>query len=271
MADKNLHDIKIDDLDNPKKTPLKNILTLLALLFIILVISVVITKLILNTDEEVVIDNNSSTTSIIETDSNKEGSSDAVTATAATVAGAAAVGMLANTSTPKDRNLPINETSTSTSTETSSNENEVKKDGGSKTKVTLRERQPEKVKELVTPKKSPVPKKVKPVVHKAPKKDTNSNQYVDKVVAKKVPSHVRSSEAKIREGYYIKVGAFKDTSTAVNKIKKTGLNYSLIKTKNDTTVTRVLIGPFKSNWGAQQHLPSVKSNIAEGAYITRIN
>jgi len=52
MADKNLHDIKIDDLDSPKKTPLKNILTLLALLFIILAISVVITKLILNTDDK---------------------------------------------------------------------------------------------------------------------------------------------------------------------------------------------------------------------------
>ena len=50
MADKNLHDIKIDELDSPKKTPLKNILTLLALLFIILVISVVITRLILGTD-----------------------------------------------------------------------------------------------------------------------------------------------------------------------------------------------------------------------------
>ena len=48
MAEQNLHDIKIDDLDNnnkSKKTPLKNILTLLALLFIILVISVVITRL----------------------------------------------------------------------------------------------------------------------------------------------------------------------------------------------------------------------------------
>ena len=39
MADKDLHDIKIDELDSPKKTPLKNILTLLALLLIIFVIN----------------------------------------------------------------------------------------------------------------------------------------------------------------------------------------------------------------------------------------
>jgi len=60
MADKNLHDIKIDELDSPKKTPLKNIMTLIALLFIILVISIVITKLILNTDEGSIIENNDS-------------------------------------------------------------------------------------------------------------------------------------------------------------------------------------------------------------------
>ena len=65
MADKNLHDIKIDELDSPKKTPLKNILTLLALLFIILVISVVITKLILNTDEGATIENNDSKSELL--------------------------------------------------------------------------------------------------------------------------------------------------------------------------------------------------------------
>ena len=59
MADKNLHDIKIDELDSPKKTPLKNILTLLALLFIILVISFVITNLILKTDKGQEIEGNS--------------------------------------------------------------------------------------------------------------------------------------------------------------------------------------------------------------------
>jgi len=57
MAEKNLHDIKIDELESSKKTPLRNILTLLALLFIILVISVFITKLILNTDEGSVLEN----------------------------------------------------------------------------------------------------------------------------------------------------------------------------------------------------------------------
>ncbi|HHS92366.1 MAG TPA: hypothetical protein ENK82_03395, partial [Campylobacterales bacterium] len=64
MADQNLHDIKIDELDSPKKTSLKNILTLVALLFIIFAISVVITQLILNTDDNSTIESNTSTTTI---------------------------------------------------------------------------------------------------------------------------------------------------------------------------------------------------------------
>jgi len=273
MADKNLHDIKIDDLDNPKKTPLKNILTLLALLFIILVISVVITKLILNTDEgnkietteataQVNSENSSNTTSDTKADETTQNSGVSASTISTAVAGAAAGAMLANTnnSTPlAERNVSVVKT-------------ETKKDDGTKTKVTLRERQPVKVKES-TKKHTSTAKKPKPkhVVKKTPKKDTHKKQYIDKVVATKSnASHNRSIEGKQRAGHYIKVGTFKDVSTAIKKIKQTGLNYILVKPKNDKTMTRVLIGPFKSNWGAQQHLPSVQNNIAEGAYITRI-
>jgi cell division septation protein DedD len=52
MESKNLNDIVIDDNSDSKKAQLKNILTLLALLFIILVISIVITKIILGDDNE---------------------------------------------------------------------------------------------------------------------------------------------------------------------------------------------------------------------------
>jgi len=45
MENKNLNDIIIEDAETSKGNQLKNILTLLALLFIILVISIVITKL----------------------------------------------------------------------------------------------------------------------------------------------------------------------------------------------------------------------------------
>jgi cell division septation protein DedD len=265
MADKNLHDIKIDDLDNPPKTPLKNILTLLALLFIILVISVVITKLILNTDDTENIESNTSTMSTDLTQSsngNEENSSDSTTSSssetengssllpAAAVAATTAAVMATVKSEPKERNV-----------------------SGSKIKVRLREHvPPSSVKELPTPKATPIPKK--PVVTKAPTKVKDSDkQYIDKVVSsssKSSTSSNRSVEGQARTGVYIKVGTFKDTTNAINKIKKTGLNYILIKTKDDKTITRVLIGPFKSNWAADRHLSSVQHNIAKGAYITRI-
>jgi cell division septation protein DedD len=269
MADKNLHDIKIDDLDNPKKTPLKNILTLLALLFIILVMSVAITRLILNTDDEGVTENNNSSTALVETDNEKSLENSTLATGAAVVAGAAAGTMLGNGTPLKERNVSTGSSETTSKDSKKDTASEKDKDSGSKTKVTLREHHPVKVKEHVTPKKhTPAPKK-----HTVVKKAPTHKEYVDKVVSssKKTASHSRSVEGKKRPGHYIKVGTFKDTSTAVAKIKKTGLNYILVKPKNDKTMTRVLIGPFKSKWGAKQHLPSVQHNIAEGAYITRID
>lgn len=280
MADKNLHDIKIDDLDNPKKTPLKNILTLLALLFIILVISVAITRLILNTDEDGLSETNSSINSgITETDDNSLATTAGVAAT-----GLAGGAMLANRTRLTERN--VSTTSSDSSTDSKKDETTTKKDSGSKTKVALREHQPVKPK-VVThhePKKHTVVHHKAPVVKHVTKKEPvqNTNRYTDKVVSSNTHTTTHSSKetsstqhkvshlGEKRAGYYIKVGTFKDTVTAVNKIKKTGLDYILIKPKNDKTTTRVLIGPFKSNWGAKQHLPNVKEKIAEGAYITRI-
>jgi len=302
MADKNLHDIKIDDLDNPKKTPLKNILTLLALLFIILVISVAITRLILNTDEdELNEENNSTSTAIVEVDDNAK-NSDNTAATAAGLATAAVAGtMLANGTVLTERNVSTG-TKSSSSTDSKKNDESTKnkdKDSGSKIKATLREHRPTKTKEVTTHTtvhktpthhttvhktpthhttvhKTPthhttVHKTPTHVVKKAPTHSTN--QYVDKVVSssKKSSSHHTSHLGEKRAGYYIKVGTFKDTAKAVSKIKKTSLDYIFIKPKNDKTMTRVLIGPFKSNWGAKQHLQKVKNVIAEGAYITRID
>jgi len=265
MADKNLHDIKIDDLDNPPKTPLKNILTLLALLFIILVISVVITKLILNTDDADTIEGNSSTVSTTVTENsddadeanksdsttiNSDSSSDSLLPAAAIAAAATAATVATVKSEVKERNV-----------------------SGSKIKESLRSHTPpSSVRELPTP-KPVIPKKPKPVVKKDTSHSNSGKQYIDKVIvssSKNRSTNNHSVEGQQRPGVYIKVGTFKDTTNAINKIKKTGLNYILIKTKDDKTITRVLIGPFKSNWAADRHLSNVQNNIAKGAYITRI-
>jgi len=225
MADKNLHDIKIDDLDNPKKTPLKNILTLLALLFIILVISVAITRLILNTDEDELNEaNNSTSTAIVELDDDVKNSDNTV-ATAAGLATAAVAGsMLANGTVLTERNVSTGTKSSSSTDAKKDNESTKDKDSGSKIKATLREHRPTKPKEVTTHTtvhktpthhttvhKTPthhttVHKTPTHVVKKAPTHSTN--QYVDKVVSssKKSSSHHTSHLGEKRAGYYIKVG-----------------------------------------------------------------
>jgi len=256
MADKNLHDIKIDESEHQKKTPLKNVLTLLALLFIILVISVVITKLILNTDDEDGINNNPTTTQTnIDTDTN---SSNALTATSAVIAGTTAAAIVATTSNGAKG---IKNTLSHSLSSPTIKERNVS--NSSKTKVTLRDHQPKKtVKEVVAKHKK---------VTTTPKKKYIEKKYIEKKeVVKKEETKKSIASYHLTKGYYIKVGTFRDISTAVEKVKKTGLNYKLIKTKNDKTMTRVLIGPFSEEEAAKSHLKEVQTDITSGAYITRV-
>jgi len=299
MADKNLHDIKIDDLENSKKTPLKNILTLLALLFIILVISVGITKLILNTDDDNKFDNNASATEI-----DTKGNASSLATTGAAIAGATgaviagtqnsatnATGIVKDAaSTAKDGLKDRASSASDAVKESASNGKDAVKEGakdlsaaalkernltGSKTKVTLRDHRPlSSVKELVTP-KSPA-KKDSSSTKKATtvKKTTTSKSKNDRVVAKKSTSSKKATSDKsivgytLTSGYYIKIGTFKNTDAAVKEIKKTGLNYKLIKVKNDKTLTRVFIGTFSSKANAQSNLSKAKK-ISKGAYIIK--
>lgn len=291
MADKNLHDIKIDDLESNKKTPLKNILTLLALLFIILVISVVITKLILNTDGNTDIDSNITTTEIDA--NNTSGSALAAVAgvTGTVIAGtqnAASNGADAVKNTVsnakdglKDRASSANDAVKDASSATKDGTKNLadvatlkeRNISGSKTKVTLRDHRPlSSVKELVTP-KSPA-KKDSSSSKKATSTPKKSTTKSDKVVAKKSTSSGKATSAKsivgytLTHGYYIKIGTFKNTAAAIKQIKKTGLNYKLIKVKNDKTLTRVFIGTFSSKANAQSNLSKAKK-ISKGAYIIK--
>jgi len=291
MADKNLHDIKIDDLESNKKTPLKNILTLLALLFIILVISVVITKLILNTDGNTDIDSNITTTEIDA--NNTSGSALAAVAgvTGTVIAGtqnAASNGADAVKNTVsnakdglKDRASSANDAVKDASSATKDGTKNLadvatlkeRNISGSKTKVTLRDHRPlSSVKELVTP-KSPA-KKDSSSSKKATSTPKKSTTKSDKVVAKKSTSSGKATSDKsivgytLTHGYYIKIGTFKNTAAAIKQIKKTGLNYKLIKVKNDKTLTRVFIGTFSSKANAQSNLSKAKK-ISKGAYIIK--
>lgn len=271
MADKNLHDIKIDELDSPKKTPLKNIVTLIALLFIILVISIVITKLILNTDEGSTIENNDSKINLSTglEDANKSTDASSIDASTAALA-AAGAGALAATvptiaSNIKDSNLSSVIKRPLTSHEPKKEVEAIK---------TYKEPKAKEPKATPSTPKAVVKKEV--VQPKQPKK-----HYVDRVVVKKEPSNptavsttknatfLGGKQKKVSNSYYIKVGTYRDTTTMIGKIKKNNFNYSLVKVENDTTLTRVLVGPFFSRNQAAKQLSKVKANILPGAYITK--
>lgn len=259
MSDKNLHDIKIDELDSPKKTPLKNILTLLALLFIILVISVVITKLILNTDEGTSIENNDSKSEFLTDSKEKNQTSDVE-------------------ETNKKDDVPVISSNISERNLTSA------------IKVPLTSYVPKEIKTYKDPKKNDVVKEIKTAPKKTnivkeeptPKKyiPQPKKQYIDKVVVKKNTTSTSSrknspflggKQKAVTHSYYIKVGTYRDSTTIVRKIKKHNFNYSLVKVENDKTLTRVLVGPFFSRNQANAQLSKVQANILTGAYVTKVN
>lgn len=259
MADQNLHDIKIDELDSPKKTSLKNILTLVALLFIIFAISVVITQLILNTDEnKSLMDGNSSKEALL-SDESETASSDSDETEQSEL----------NSSTIPTINPTIKERNITSSIRTPLITNE-----------------PTTLKTYETPKKTaevkPEPKpevKPEPVVRKAPEPKVEREYIEDRVIVRKEPpapeapvlkkSYLGGNEMAVSNSYYIKVGTYRDTSTVIQKIKENNFNYSLVKVENDTTLTRVFIGPFFSRNQAGTELDKVKENILTGAYITK--
>ncbi len=274
MADK-LHDIKIDELDSPKKTPLKNILTLLALLFIILVISVVITRLILGTDGGKEVEESATPAGLateVQTEKNETLANDNLSTgtkaalAAATVATTAVVASHA-------KKVPVIS-------------NILERNNTSRTKTPLRTHEPVKavkeVKKIVAkePKKTyKTPKHTSTAKHTTTTKHTAKKTYVDKVVTKKSsnkqpaikhnPSYLGGKEKKLTRSYYIQVGSYKNTTTILNKIKKQNFNYSLQKIQGKDIV-RVFVGPFFSQAQAEKNLPKVKAHILKGAYVKKV-
>jgi len=292
MADKNLHDIKIDDLDdNSKKTPLKSILTLLALLFVIFIISIVITTLILDSDEENIIENNISQTVLLNdinktsdenAKSNREKNDDATAKNDAT------------SKKDESNNLSIPVVSN----------NIIERNLTSAIKTPLTAHQPKKevkkeIKTYSTPKKNNEPR-TNTVKNTTPKKNTVTKkntvpkkntlqvrtpkkEYADKVVAKKNTTsnaHSSSSTKKasylggkrkdLTNSYYIKVGTYRDATTVIKKVKHYNFNYAVTKVEHDKTLSRVLVGPFYSRNQANAQLAKVKAHILSGAYVTKV-
>ena len=291
MADKNLHDIKIDELDSPKKTPLKSILTLLALLFIILVISVVITRLILGTDGTKEAEDGISPSGLateVQTDKNESLASNLSNGTKATLAAVAATtAAVATTAASGAKKVPVIS-------------NILERNNSSRTKTPLRTHEPVKpvkeVKKVATtaPKTYKTPKHTSSSKHTTvSKKHTSSTkhasrpkkEYADKVVVKKhttkkyvskksstthSANYLGGKKKKLTRSYYIQVGSYKKTKTILSKIRRQNFNYSLQSVDGKKDLTRVFVGPFISQSQAEKNLSKVKAHVLKGAYVKKV-
>lgn len=282
MENKNLNDIIIEDAETSKGNQLKNILTLLALLFIILVISIVITKLILGGDDDTderhlrtdATVQEAGESNLTGTISNGVASATDGTGQAMAVAGAALAGAAATVAlTSKNADAKKED-----STQASVNVRTpllAERNTTSRTKVPLRTEQPAKSNtksastqsETANKKSSSYSSRTSHSTYTRPKyvkKKTTTTRNTT-ITATKTKS---TSSKKITRGYYIKVGTYDNPSTAIRNIKAIKLNYKTTKTKQG--LTRVLIGPFYSKRDAQNHLSKAKSSVASDAYIAKI-
>ena len=282
MENKNLNDIIIEDAETSKGNQLKNILTLLALLFIILVISIVITKLILGGDDDTdarylkteATVQEAGESNLTGTISNGVASATDGTGQAMAVAGAALAGAAATVAlTSKNADAKKED-----STQASVNVRTpllAERNTTSRTKVPLRTEQPAKSNTKSASTQSETPKKK---ASSSSSRTSHSTYTRPKYVKKKTTTTRNTtitatktkstSSKKITRGYYIKVGTYDNPSTAIRNIKAIKLNYKTTKTKQG--LTRVLIGPFYSKRDAQNHLSKAKSNVASDAYIAKI-
>lgn len=78
----------------------------------------------------------------------------------------------------------------------------------------------------------------------------------------------------VPKGYYVQVGSFSRYSPNdkfITAIKEKGYSYQLLKVgSGDTQSTKVLIGPYSSKGDVQEVIGTIKKDIAEGAFIKRV-
>ena len=279
MENKNLNDIIIEDAETSKGNQLKNILTLLALLFIILVISIVITKLILGGDDDDTASHLRADGTVQELgEHNLTGSNGLATSgTGHAIAAATGAALLGGAAATTVALTSKKEHTTSSSTEETLNPKTpvlAERNTTSRTKAPLRTEHPVKSTTKSASTSSETTKKATSSSHHVKKhhstytrpKYVKNRTTTNSTTKKSTPKHISSK--KVTRGYYIKVGAFSNPSTAIKNIKSIKLNYKTKKIKHG--LTRVLIGPFYSQRDAQNHLAKAKANVAADAYIAKI-
>lgn len=97
---------------------------------------------------------------------------------------------------------------------------------------------------------------------------------VKKVTPVKPAEKKATAKPAVKGTYYIQVGSFgRYTPDAkfLEKITNNGFSYKIHKvTVNGKEITKVLVGPYSTDKAARKDLPSVRSKIEPGAFLSRI-
>jgi len=118
----------------------------------------------------------------------------------------------------------------------------------------------------------------KPKATKAPVKKAAPQQVLkpQKIYpsGKYDPKTKRVKQSTTAGSYYIQVGSFAryaPSRSFLNKIEKNGYTYTFHKvTRGAKTLTKVLVGPFKTQSAAREALPVIKRNVESGAFLIKI-
>ncbi len=231
MRDNDLDDLILEDEESKSSNGLKNILTIVALIFIILIVAILLTKVILKEpkSDELAFEQTYNKTIDPELKLEKEN----------------------NTTTEAVKAEPL-----STLIDEESNKTEIKQD--EQTAVTPKAE--EKIESETTAQPTtPVAQEEKtPAI-------TPAIQTPAKVETKVTQAPKQTA---VKEIYYVQVGAYKaqPNKTFLDIIKKSGYSY---ETKKVNDRTKLLIGPYNSREEASTALIRIKDRINKNAFLVQ--
>ncbi len=106
------------------------------------------------------------------------------------------------------------------------------------------------------------------------KSEVKHTQQKQAVTKKATPAKTTPKKSVAKGEYYIQVGSFskyKPNKKFLTSIKKAGYNYTFHKaTVHGRSVTKVLVGPFRSEREARNALSKIRKRIEKGAFLTKI-
>lgn len=273
MHDHNLDDLIIDHIE-PKKSRLKNFLTIVALIIVMMIAAIILTKVLLKDPEQHKLRLEENNTVVI----SPELTLQSVTQPETTV----------KPEPEKEKEkpelseiieempeAPVEAETVTTETTVEESEKTVEEVPEPENEPTVTpEPETEITPETALPAETPEVPAPAPITKPQPPVQTNKPIVKPKAVPKRKPTKVQLEKPKkkpvVRQIHYIQVGSFKKTPSKqfLGVITRSGFRYK-ITSPNVKGLKRLLIGPYNSYDAAKAALPRVKDRINKSAFIIK--